>query len=319
MKLLSRLRKHNVDVRVVDDELKLGIPQGGIDAALLNDVREHKAEIIAYVKATYTDKDFALIPPAPRQSLYHLTSMQRQFYFEYLLDRSSTAYHVPTILRIEGALDVEVLESSFRQLMLRHESLRTQFEMVDTVPYQRIVEAPAFAVEYAEGNETTLASQIASFTRPFVLEEAPLFRVGLIRLSSEEHLLLIDFHHIITDAVSSEVLIEDFLLFYGGSRPAPLRLQYRDYAEWQQSAPFQEELSESRRYWQSRFSDKPAVLSLSTDYARPSVRSQAGASEYFCLDSKLHHGLEQLALSEQTTLFSVLLSIYTLVLSRWSG
>ncbi|WP_425123046.1 condensation domain-containing protein, partial [Bacillus velezensis] len=120
-------------------------------------------------------------------------------------------------------LDRGRLEETFRQLVERHESLRTSFETgPDGEPVQRIHDSVPFQLDEAESAD--------AFVRPFCLEEAPLFRAALVKESDERHLLLTDMHHIISDGVSVNTLIKEFGELYAGRSLAPMRLQYKDYA-----------------------------------------------------------------------------------------
>jgi len=211
------------------------------------------------------------------------------------------------------------LQDSIRGLIGRHESLRTSFVLVEGEPYQQISADVLFSLEDYESEESGLGDVIGKFARPFDLSEGPLMRVGLIRLSSEEHVLLIDMHHIITDGVSQGILIRDFMSIYGGEAQASLRLQYKDYSEWLRSSGEQSRMEAQRSYWLGAYSELPDELSLPQDYARPRHRTHAGGSVGFRLDAGRTSALRQIGESQGATLFMVLLSAYNVLLSGLSG
>ncbi len=256
------------------------------------------------------------INPAPEQPYYRVSSAQKRMYFLYAFDPSSTAYNMSHVLRLEGVLDRQRLTHAFYQLICRHESLRTSFELAAGVPVQKIAGESDFQVSYAAATQEQLPAAIEAFIRPFDLSQAPLLRVGLLRVSAQEHVLLVDMHHIISDGVSLGLLIKDFMALYRGEALPPLSLQYKDYAEWQQSPAHQERLAGHGAYWLEAFAQPVSLLELPTDYARPPVKTHAGAVLRFRLSRQETGGLWALAEKEGATLFMVLLSVFKVLLRR---
>ncbi|EPY07128.1 peptide synthetase 3, partial [Paenibacillus alvei TS-15] len=121
--------------------------------------------------------------------------------------------------------------------------------------------------------EEAIAQRVSAFVRPFDLGQGPLLRVGLIELSRERHLLLFDMHHIISDGVSMNVLVQEFARLYEGDSLPELRIQYKDYAVWQQKLAQSEKMKEQEAFWLETFAGEIPVLELPTDYARPAVQS----------------------------------------------
>ncbi|WP_256026005.1 condensation domain-containing protein, partial [Paenibacillus polymyxa] len=216
-------------------------------------------------------------------------------------------------------------------------TLRTRFELVDNEPMQWIEDTVPFEVEYTkvQVESTTTATytriseeaqeRVRQFIRPFDLKAAPLLRVGLVDLGVQgveqesQHLLMLDMHHIVSDGASMEVLTDEFVRLYGGEELSPLRIQYKDYAVWQQSETHQEWMQRQEAYWLGTFRGGVPVLDLSTDFARPAVRSTAGDTVVFGLEREVSERLKELAAYTGSTLYMVLLAAYTTLLHKYTG
>ncbi|MFC5471058.1 HAD-IIIC family phosphatase, partial [Cohnella suwonensis] len=269
------------------------------------------------------------IPNAPEAELYPVSSAQRRMYFLQQFEPEGTAYNIPTVLMLTGEIDREKLRRAFRQLEERHEALRTSFVLVDGEPYQRIG-APA-DIELAEwevedGTSVIdgtvgepLKEALRAFVRPFDLHRAPLFRVGLFRLTENRHAMAFDIHHIVADGVSVNVLMEDFLRLYGGYVLSPPRLQYKDYAVWQRSEKETARREEQLQSWLERFAGPIPKLELPADHPRPSVKSTEGSQLVVSLGKEQTDALNRLAQQTGATPFMVLLSAYAAWLMKLSG
>ncbi|MCP4157707.1 MAG: hypothetical protein GY757_58905, partial [bacterium] len=164
------------------------------------------------------------------------------------------------------------------------------------------------------------------FFRPFELTNPPLLRVAVIETTHtgttrdlKERFLLLDMHHIITDGTSQEVLIKEFLALYDGENLPPLELQYKDYAEWQNSRKQKELTKQQEEYWLNLFSGELPVLSLPTDYPRPVIQSFEGNNLSFMLNEDETHRLKETTKENEATLYMALLSIFTILLSKLNG
>jgi polyketide synthase PksJ len=261
---------------------------------------------------------YAAIRPAEPRMYYPLSSVQRRMYFLYELDRSSTAYNMPLALRVEGKLDKNRLTDVFTKLIARHEILRSAFEVVNGVPQQRVMPDFDFEIEYYASNDN--AEELAqSFIRPFDLSLAPLIRVGLIKITANEHILLVDLPHIVSDGVSKNILIGDFMSLYNNEALPQLQLQYRDYATWQQTEAYEEEINRQQQFWINEFPDGAGVLELPADFARPLIKSYDGHTINFDIDAEQAKKLKQVAEAEGTTMFMLLLTAYNVLLARLSN
>ncbi|PFJ13137.1 condensation domain-containing protein, partial [Bacillus cereus] len=147
------------------------------------------------------------------------------------------------------------LENAFYKLIKRHEALRTSFLMVDGEPVQKIEKEIDFQVTYREMGTNKLDDMINGFVKPFDLEKAPLLRVEIIHVTDDEHVMVLDMHHIISDGVSMNILNRELCKLYEGKELSPLDLQYKDYAVWQKDLFTQEEMKKQEEYWINVFKE----------------------------------------------------------------
>ncbi len=254
----------------------------------------------------------------------------------WLIDQltpGKATYNMPSALRIRGTLEVEVLERTLEEVARRHETLRTRFVAVRGEPKQVIedqvnVELPLLDLTNVAGEEEREAEAMRlareEAKQPFNLQQAPLFRVKLLRLGALNHVLLLTMHHIISDAWSTGVLIEEVSVLYGAfsaGQPSPLPelpIQYADYSVWQREWLEGGVLEQQLAYWKQQLAGT-SVLKLPTDRSQPASQSQNGALYDFVIAADLTQKLKSLAAEQNATLFMVLLAAFRTLLYRYSG
>ncbi|MGO4951398.1 amino acid adenylation domain-containing protein [Paenibacillus sp. DRB1-1] len=264
-------------------------------------------------------QSFSSIPLAGARAYYPLSSAQKRLFILNQLEGADESYNMPDVLLLEGSIDRTLLEKALRGLIARHETLRTGFEIVQGEAVQRIYESVDFAVEYRHASEEEAPEVVQAFIRPFDLAKPPLLRAELVELAAERYLLMFDMHHIVSDGVSMDVLVEELVRLYGGESLEPLRIQYKDYAVWQQSDEHKVQLKREEAYWLDRYRGELPVLEMPTDYLRPAVQSFEGQTLTSFVDEATNEGLKQLATQRGTTLYMVLLAAYTVLLHKYTG
>jgi hypothetical protein len=162
---------------------------------------------------------YSEIEAVKERAYYPVSSAQKRMYVVSSLEDSGTSYNLPGFILIEGELNVPLLQSAFRQFVERHETLRTRFEAVDGEPVQIIEEHAQLHVLYSEADESETERLTEAFVRPFELNAAPLFRVELVKLKENKHLLLYDMHHIISDGVSAGIVVKEFVELLSRHKP----------------------------------------------------------------------------------------------------
>ncbi|MCU7283296.1 condensation domain-containing protein, partial [Pseudomonas peradeniyensis] len=255
-----------------------------------------------------------------------LSYAQQRQWFLWLLEPDSAAYNIPSALRLKGELNIEALRSSFAALIARHETLRTTFHQEGDQAWQRIHPASDFDLAVETVNAEALQARIVEETaQPFDLEHGPLLRARLLRLSADDHVLVLTLHHIVADGWSMPVMVDEVVRLYAahcqGIAPQlpALAFQYADYAAWQRQWMEAGEQSRQLDYWRRRLGDEQPLLELPTDRPRPLQQSHAGARLDIGLERELVEALKATARQQGVTLFMLLLASFQTLLHRLSG
>ncbi|HEJ2901646.1 pyoverdine non-ribosomal peptide synthetase PvdD [Pseudomonas aeruginosa] len=274
---------------------------------------------------------FEIAPVFKRQDgePLRLSYAQERQWFLWQLEPESAAYHIPSVLRLRGRLDLDALQRSFDSLVARHETLRTRFRLDGDEARQEIAASMALPLDIvALGplEEGALARQVeTTIARPFDLERGPLLRVSLLRLAEDDHVLVLVQHHIVSDGWSMQVMVEELVQLYAAysrglevALPA-LPVQYADYALWQRS--WMEAGGKERQlaYWTGLLGGEQPVLELPFDRPRPVRQSHRGAQFILELDIDLSQALRRVAQQEGATAFALLLASFQALLYRYSG
>ncbi|MCP5107454.1 MAG: amino acid adenylation domain-containing protein, partial [bacterium] len=213
--------------------------------------------------------NYSAIEAAEQKEYYPLSSGQRRLFIVYRVEKESIAYNVPAAFHVKGKLDRKTFEKTVRKLIDRHESLRTSFHMINNQPAQIKHNRVNFNVEYFIRDGRAPETIMKNYIRPFDLSRAPLLRVGMITSEEDNGILILDVHHILSDALSNAVLIRDFIKLYTGEELPELPIQYKDFSEWQNKLLTSGKIMNQEKYWVERFSGSVPSLNMPTDYPRP--------------------------------------------------
>ncbi len=275
---------------------------------------------IAYIIEGMEQEEFHAVEAVEKRDFYPASSAQQRVYLVQQLDPQTNGYNMPAVVILEGKLDFPRLQDAFRQLVKRHESFRTTFLMLEGKTYQRIHENVLLEIPYHEAvTSHDVRERVMAFVRPFDLTRSPLMRVEVIREEAHRHVLMVDMHHIISDGVSMGIVVAEFMNLYNGETLEPLALQYKDFSQWQNRFFASSQLSKQEEWWVEQFSQEIPVLQLPLDTRRPAIQGFDGRSIAFEIDAPRTAVLNRLAGQEEVTLFMVLLSLYSLFLSKLSG
>jgi amino acid adenylation domain-containing protein len=298
MTLVSRIRK----------EFKVELP-------LVNIFNEPIVQEMARFIKNAQKSIFEEIKPVEKQEYYPPSSAQKRLFFLGHVENIGSSYNMSNALNVVGKIDKPRFERAVKDVIKRHEALRTSFHLIDNEPVQRIHDEVEFEIEYYHS-----ACQLPTdFIRPFDFSRAPLMRVRLVTQDDHRHLLLYDMHHIIGDGTSSGLLAADFIRLYAGEKPQPLKIQYNDFSNWQNHLFTSGEIKVQEEYWFNLYSGEIPSLNLLTDYPRPTVFSFAGDSLGFTLGSEDVSRFKQLGLANGTTLYMNLLAAFNVLLYKYTG
>ena len=304
--------KATIVISRIDQEMNVEIP--------LREIFQKPTirKLALYIRGAESTVHHAIKAAEARES-YPASSAQKRLYILDKFEGIGTSYNIPLNLEISGELNREQLETVFQKLVKRHEAFRTSFQMVGGELVQRIHSQIEFGIEYQEATAVEADELLQRFDRPFILGQAPLIRVKLIKLAPEKHILCCDMHHIIADGTSLGVLAQEIKSLYAGQELPELRIQYKDFTVWQNNLFEQGDFRKQEEYWLNKFRDALPVLNLPTDYQRPAIQNFNGDIIGFKLGPEETAGLVQIGLKAGATMNMVLMAIFNILLYRYTG
>ncbi len=319
--LIDNIINSGIKLILDSGKLKIIAPPNKLTPELMQQIKSKKNEIIELLSGI---KKSTAITPVEKKEYYPISSAQKRLYIIQQMDMGNTAYNMPQVIPMEVGIKGSKVEDIFMKLIARHESLKTSFIMVNEEVVQKINEKVVLKIErFQNKNEPFTADPVneimRDFIRPFDLSEAPLLRVGVIKTNEGKYTFLLDMHHIVTDGTSQAVLVKEFLALYTGKELPPLRLQYKDYSDWQNSKKQRQVIKEQEKYWSRIFPREVPVPNLPTDYPRPIMQSFEGNYVNFLLTVKESRVLKEIAAQTSATLYMCILSVFTILLARLSG
>ncbi|MFE3502651.1 amino acid adenylation domain-containing protein [Kitasatospora sp. NPDC059160] len=268
-------------------------------------------------------------PETFEPDVFPAAKAQEQLYFVQQVIGDSPAYHVPVVFALTGRLDPAALERAVRRVALRHEALRTHFTLGDDGLQQVVTDRPADWRIVDCASEDELGSRLRSETdRPFDLESPPLFRAALLRRDERTALLVLTMHHIVCDGWSLGIVVDELFRHYDAFAagrdlvlPEP-EFQYGDYADWQRAWLGSPAAEKHLDFWSRTLGGELPVLELPGD--RPAGtpapgHGGGGGLLSFPLEPELLDGLHALATAARSTLFTVMLAAYQVLLGRYTG
>ncbi|MCP5050057.1 MAG: amino acid adenylation domain-containing protein, partial [bacterium] len=273
------------------------------------------------------------------REFYPLSFNQKRLWFLHRLEPSGSFFNMPGRIPLEGPVEVEHIRRILAQLVERHESFRTGFKEVRREPVQFVVDGADIPFEFIDMSDLEPRQKERERHQayhhiarsPFDLEQPPIFRTLLVKLSEDRYELMINKHHIITDGWSDAILTREFLHLYDGYRSGngsisgndgnglqPMELQYKDFCHWHNRQMNDPRLSqESRAFWRAKLENGfPALRFPAAFYEHRDNR--AGAGWMAGVNRQMLDRLDRLAQTHNTSLFMVLFSVYILTLNRFT-
>jgi mycobactin peptide synthetase MbtE len=268
------------------------------------------------------DKDtdhLLVITKAPLKQSYTLSSAQQRVFYEYEMEPLSTAYNLPMTWEIKRNYDKQKIENALKQLVQRHESLRTGFMMEEDKPVQVVHETADLTLEEIDTTDDTINEAIYKFIQPFTLSKPPLLRAAVITTPSNRRILVADIHHIICDGMTQSILLSDFAALYEGASLTPLEIHYKDYAEWEQQFRLTDAYLSYRQFWLQPFEKDIPALSLPITHEFSNTFSEKGGNVLFDIPKASLRDMLSFMREKDITTFSGLFSLYYLFMLRISG
>ena len=328
------LAKKDVVVYAEDGKLKINAPEGALTDAVIDDIKQHKDRLMTYLQSSgsVVNKE---IPVIDNAESYPLSSSQRRLWILSQFEQSNVAYNMSGVFIFEGALNIPALEYAFEKLIARHEILRTVFREDGEGQIRQFILAPGASGFRIVQEDLTTAGEVSediwkmrineAAVAPFNLATGPLLHAVLFRIADAKWIFSYTMHHIICDAWSMEILIKELMGLYNAyTQPEaislpPLRIQYKDYAAWQQAQLSGDTLAEHKTWWLQQFEGELPVLQLQGDKVRPAVKTYNGGTVYKTIAPRISKDLKNLLQQQGSTLFMGLLASVKALLFRYTG
>ncbi|MCK4257761.1 MAG: amino acid adenylation domain-containing protein [Halanaerobiales bacterium] len=263
---------------------------------------------------------------------FPLSSRQKEIYFSCLMNPESPIYIVPLALHLRGALNIEALKGSIKEIIRRHDVLRSSIKTIDGIPKIFINSLENYNLPLIDFSDMPKENQDKEVFRlrneyaykPFELAEERLVRSGLLKLNDEEYILLLTIHHFVFDGWSIRILIKElsylYQTFLSGktSELEDLSIQYVDFTLWEQKYLQGENLNRHLLYWKNKLNGKLPILKLPADYPRPDVQTMSGEQYSLVLSVEQYNEIKDLCQKEQATTFMVLLTVFKIMLYQYT-
>ncbi|MCW3082474.1 amino acid adenylation domain-containing protein, partial [Segetibacter sp.] len=329
--ILYSAKQDGIDIVLNEEELHVKLPKNrSFNKDLLGEIKGNKQQIIDFLKSSSrVNGDYIRIEKFDRKAIRSIPasfSQQRLWFIDQL--EGSTNYHIPAVLRLKGQVHVEALEFALKTVLQRHEVLRTVLKDEDGQVFQHILDSADWRLEFINDNkyndQVLLSKLVGEFQmQPFDLSSDYMLRATLVTISSDEHLLLVNMHHIASDGWSMSVLVKEVVELYSSftenrsPRLETLQLQYADFSVWQLNHLKGEVLDRKLGYWKKKL-EGLEPLSLPTDYSLNGGQLQGGAYK-LTVDKKLAEELQSLSQDKGTTLFMTLLTAFKVLLYNYTN
>lgn len=329
--LLDELRADGVQLWVHDGSLRYR-PHPALSQDRIDALRAARYEIAALLEDGPQSAEDSLAA-GQRPDPLPLSHAQEGLWFLDRFDSLGSAYNIVTAAEVSGPVDLVVLERSVREIVRRHEALRTLIRTVDGVGIQVVSEPQPGQFQSTDLRRLDEPERAQAVTRHlaahaehrFRMDQECAFMVEILVLGSDKHVLIITVHHLLFDGRSAEILFRELHTVYEAflaSAPSPLPelpAGYPDYAVWERSVRNEERLRQQAAYWKARLSGTPEALPLPLDHERPLVPDFRGETLLFPIQASLVSELRALGNRHGATLFMVLLTAYHVLLAEWTG
>ncbi|NEP14132.1 MAG: SDR family NAD(P)-dependent oxidoreductase [Symploca sp. SIO2C1] len=332
--VLYQISSQGIKVSAEDGKLKINAPKGALTAEIRELLSQNKTELLQLLQQKSNNFNASSIPlvSVPRNEHFILSYQQERLWYVAQLMPDSAALNLSQAVRIKGLIDISSLQESWNQIVNRHEIIRTNFALVDGSLVQEPVPQLDVSLDFEDyldlsTNEITavIAKKVVQeFDQSFDLYEAPLFRLKLLRFSETDGVLILVCHHIISDILSINLLIQELLALYDASleqKESPLKeleIQYGDYAIWQRQWLQGEVLDKGLNYWQEQLAGVPSLYPIPIDNFQIS-RGFRGIQKGFSIPTNILPAVQQLSNEYSITPVVFFLAVFYVLISQYSS
>ncbi|KZL01846.1 Dimodular nonribosomal peptide synthase [Pseudovibrio sp. Ad5] len=321
--LLDYFAQHNVSLQTDGEKLRFKAPKGFLGADLAAALKAEKSELIHLLQQHASERQAEGVPLSPSQ---------RHLWFLHQLEPESPFYNNPVALKVSGILELETLHHAVNAVVARHDMLRARLSTSNGTPTQTFPEPadlPFDLLNLCRLNDEKQAEALNErvqheASQPFDLERGPLVRSSYIKLADEEHVWLVNLHHIAADGWSIGLFFNEVTAHYNayhkGISPdlPPLSMQYADYVQHHKTERNSSREQQQIQYWTDKLENLPDLLELPTDFPRPAEQTHNGAHFELTLDDNLSGRLRLFCKKRSITPFALYLAGFAALLWRYS-
>ena len=255
-----------------------------------------------------------------KQAYYPASSAQTRMYYASSIAEDSVLYNISGGLIFDKTPNILKLQNSFNELIKRHSSLRTYFEIYENKVVQKIKDTVNFNLEMDNNaiNEKQIDEVFAAFNTPFNLSTTPLFKARLVNMDNNKSFLMISMHHIISDGASLSIIVDDLCKLYNNKELSDIKIEYKDYSAWENKKLKSNSLKISEDFWLNQFNDEIPVLNMPTK-PRPSVQSFEGNKINLKINKLNAEKLNSLAKELGITPYMLFLGAYYILLYKYTS
>ncbi|MDS0528588.1 condensation domain-containing protein, partial [Clostridium sp. SHJSY1] len=278
-------------------------------------------ELAEYLNSMKIDEELVNeIEKVEEKEYYEASAVQKRIYAINQTNVNSINYNIPIAYLIKGEFNKESLEKAISKLMDRHESLRTSFHVFEENIFQKVHSKVKFKVEYIKINDRFDKNKVKvdEFIKPFDLSKAPLIHVNVIEFK-DASVLLIDIHHIVSDGVSMSVIIKELSSLYNGEALTSLKIQYKDFSNWQNRLYKNGLLDSEEKYWLNKFKGEIPRLNIPSDYKDIKTESFEGNTVNFEINKILIQKINKTIASLGITKFMFYVAVYNVLLYKYTN
>jgi amino acid adenylation domain-containing protein len=255
-----------------------------------------------------------------------MTPAQKRLFILRYIEGDNTAYNLSWAAFLQGPFDQERFRLAVEKLSVRYDILRTSFHLIGETPVQKIEKNAPIPLEFSsipadssEFCDLEATLRLEAFVRTFDLGQAPLIRMRVEKIDDQNHLLLLDIHHMVADGLSMQILFDILFRLYAGETLDSLPFQFADYAEWLNQQSKSREYEEAKNYWMDQFSGEIPILDMPLDFHRPDKQDFRGDSVDFPIDLRSSAKLIEIAKSNMVTPAVSYMALFALLLSKFTG
>ncbi len=333
LNILNRLEENQVSISLDGNDLEVNFSQEEVPDEIIDLLKANKTILVDHLGKLQGEENFLKIPKIDQQESYLLSSSQMRLWVLSQFDEASLAYNLPFSIDLDGAYDISIFNKAIAAAIERHEILRTVFKPNSDgeirqwiIPYNQFKFECQFHDLSTSQDARAVAEQMVleDTYKYFDLENGPLFRATFFRLSEEKYVFYYNMHHIISDGWSMEVLAKDVFDYYNAYKNDtsvtinPLRIQYKDFAAWQQEQLDADGLQESKKYWKAILKDTLPVLNLPTNKKRPAIKTYVGNRLKTRLSNEVLQNIKSFTQDQEGSIFSTVVAIWKILFYQYT-